>query len=66
MNVSVLLNTKEDILKKVGNRAVLDHSNCILLEVNGAQNRADYKLLQNISFVRKPFEVAGGQTVSDH
>ncbi len=26
MNVFVLLNTKEDILKNVGNRAVLDHS----------------------------------------
>ncbi len=26
MNVFVLLNTKEDILKNVGNRAVMDHS----------------------------------------
>ncbi len=26
MNVFVVLNTKEDILKNVGNRAVLDHS----------------------------------------
>ncbi len=37
MNVFVLLNTKEDILKNEGNRAVLDHSIFSPpMEVNGA------------------------------
>ncbi len=45
MNVFVLLNTKEDILKNVGNRAVLDHSIFSpTMEVNGAPKQPDYKL----------------------
>ncbi len=50
MNVFVLLNTKEDILKNVGNRAVLGHHWLPLyfffppLEVNGAPKQPDYKL----------------------
>ncbi len=41
MNVFVLLNTKEDILKNEGNRAVLDHSILFpTIEVNGAQKTA--------------------------
>jgi len=48
MNVFVLLNTKEDILKFVGNRAVLGtvdfHSLVFFLLVNGAPKQPDYKL----------------------
>ncbi len=45
MNVFVLLNTKEDILKNVGNRAVLDHSIFFpTMEANGAPKQPDYKL----------------------
>ncbi len=45
MNVFVLLNTKEDILKNEGNRAVLDHSIFSpTMEVNGAPKQPDYKL----------------------
>ncbi len=45
MNVFVLLNTKEDILKNVGNGAVLDHSIVFpTMEVNGAPKQPDYKL----------------------
>ncbi len=45
MNVFVLLNTKEDILKNVGNRAVLDHSIFIpTIEANGATKQPGYKL----------------------
>ncbi len=49
MNVFVLLNTKEDILKNVRNRAVLDHSIVFpTMEVNGAQNSLITNFLQNI------------------
>ncbi len=49
MNVFVLLNTKEDILKNVGNRAVLGtidfHSIFFpTMEVNGAPKQPAYKL----------------------
>ncbi len=48
MNVFVLLNTNEDILKNVGNRAVLGHHcHCIffsIMEVNGAHKQPGYKL----------------------
>ncbi len=45
MNVFVLLNTKEDILKNEGNRAVLDQSIFFpTMEVNGAPKQPDYKL----------------------
>ncbi len=46
MNVFVLLNTKEDILKNVGNRAVLGHSVFFFptMEVNGAPKQPGYKL----------------------
>ncbi len=45
MNVFVLLNTKEDILKNVGNRAVLGHSIfSTTMEVNGAPKWPGYKL----------------------
>ncbi len=45
MNVFVLLNTKKDILKNEGNRAVLDHSIFFpTIEVNGAPKQPDYKL----------------------
>ncbi len=45
MNVFVLLNTKEDILKNEGNRAVLGHSIFFnTMEVNGAPKQPDYKL----------------------
>ncbi len=50
MNVFVLLNTKEDILKNVGNRAVLGtidfHSIFFFptMEVNGAPKQPGYKL----------------------
>ncbi len=53
MNVFVLLNTEEDILKNVGNRAVLGtidfHSIFFpTIEVNGAQNSLVTNFLQNI------------------
>ncbi len=45
MNVFVLLNTKEDILKNEGIRAVLDHSIFSpTMEVNGVPKQPDYKL----------------------
>ncbi len=49
MNVFVLLNTKEDILKNVGRRIVLGtidfHSIFFpTMEVNGAPKQPDYKL----------------------
>ncbi len=49
MNVFVLMNTKEDILKNVGNRAVLGHHWLPLyffsiMEVNGAHKQPGYKL----------------------
>ncbi len=52
MNVFVLLNTKQDILKKVGNSSF--EAPLILMvffptmEVNGAPKQPGYKLLQNI------------------
>ncbi len=47
MNVFVLLNTKEDILKNVGNRAVLGHQYFYFptMEVNEAQKQPDYNFL---------------------
>ncbi len=49
MNVFVLLNTKEDSLKNVGNRAVLDHSIFFTtMEVNGAPNSLVTNVLSNI------------------
>ncbi len=47
MNVFVLLNTKEDILKNVGNRAVLGQHRLLFfptMEVNGAPKQPGYKL----------------------
>ncbi len=45
MNVFVLPNTKEDILKNVGNRAVLGNSMFFpTMEVNGVPKQPDYKL----------------------
>ncbi len=47
MNVFVLLNTKEDILKNVGNRAVLGHHWVFFIPtmvVNGAPKQPGYKL----------------------
>ncbi len=47
MNVFVLLNTKEDILKNVGNRAfgTIDFHGIFFptMEVNGAPKQPDYK-----------------------
>ncbi len=50
MNVFVLPNTKEDILKKVCNQAVLGHhcEKIYTMEVNGAQNCSVSQILQNI------------------
>ncbi len=53
MNVFVLLNTKEDILKNVGNRAVLGHywlpcNFFSTVDVNGAQNSLVTSFLLNI------------------
>ncbi len=45
MNVFVL-NTKEDILKNEGNRAVFSHT----IEVNGAPKQPDYKLSSKLGF----------------
>ncbi len=45
MNVFVLLNTNEDILNNVGNRAVLDHSIFFpTMEINDALKQPGYKL----------------------
>ncbi len=46
MNVFVL-NTKEDILKNEGNRAVFSPT----MEVNGVPKQPDYKLFKISSFV---------------
>ncbi len=43
MNVFVL-NTKGDVLKNEGNRAVLDHSVFPTIEVNGAPKQTGYTL----------------------
>ncbi len=44
MNVFVLPNTKEDILKNVGNRAVLGYFCFPTMEVNGSPKQPGYKL----------------------
>ncbi len=44
MHVFVLLNTKEDILKNLGNRAVLGQVFVFpTMEINGAPKQPDYK-----------------------
>ncbi len=45
MNDFLLLSTKEDILKNVGNRAVMGHSILFpTMDVSGAPKQPDYKL----------------------
>ncbi len=62
MNVFVLKNTKEDILKNMGNRAVLGHSIFFpTMEVNGAPKQPDYKLSSNI-FVCVPSKIYSSST----
>ncbi len=64
MNVFVLLNTKEDILKSLGNGAVLGtiDFHCILfvptIEVNGAPKQPGYKL--SSEYLRKNKHIHSG------